>query len=164
MGMSDELSNNRYHVLKGKLLKTFNSMRHMLTQKKYDQKTIEDYAKRIHSGVMNLFKADTHEFIKILTEPRTIRVTIKGQFMGDVEMVPSTIIGTVSYMDIAPEKLSDTIRQYIQLYIHDIISGEKKIDPPDYADIILENYLNLTKMLVDPEEPKKRYTGKLQLY
>ena len=164
MDTMGEMNNSRYHILKSKLLKTLKSMRHMLSQKTYKQEAIESYTKRIHSGVMNLLKADTREFMAIITEPRTIRVTIKGQFMADVEIVPSSIIGPVSYMDIAPEQLSDTIKQYIQVYVHDIISGDKKIDPPDYADIILENYLNLTKTLVDPSEPKKRYTGKLQLY
>lgn len=161
--METAINNNRYYNLRNRLLKTLRSMKYMLTKKNYKMDEMESYSKRICSGIMNLFRADTREFVSIITEPRVIRVTVKGQYVADMEIVPSEIIGTITYREIAPEQLADTITNYVQVYIHDILSGDLRIDPVEYVDIILENYLNLTRNIGN-SSGKKPYCGKLQLY
>lgn len=159
--MITHTNNNRYHNLKTRLLKTLRSVRHILLNNNYATEEVESYSKRVSSGIMNLFKSDTREFISLISEPKNIKVIIKGQYICNAEIVPSQLIGYISYKDISPDHMVEHVKNYVNVYMRDILSGELTIDPSEYVDAILENYLDLTR---NTDTTKKPYSGKLQLY
>ena len=157
------MATNRYLRLKSKIMKTFNSVRYVMYSTDAPKgKDLQEYIHRIHTGIMNLFQNDTTTYVKKISEPLTVRVIIHGQFIEDVTIVPSNIVGPVNYKDINPIPLSPLIKDYVIAYINALLDTANTVNIEDHVDVILEHYMNLTK--VTAEKSPGGYQAKFEIY
>lgn len=159
---------NRYYLLRSTIGKTLKSMKYSIVKNRFGDKELTDYINGIHKGILSSLRREARDVVDAFMTPRTIRIAVGGKLVGYKLLLLSDILGTINPEDIYPDKISDTIKNYLLDYASNITRDPSSVNPHEYIDVIVHDYLKLSEGIfggdLEVKEEPTSYEGKLEVY